>query len=173
MNNNIYGHSQTPLVTPTQATPQQASPSPTEVRQQLSQAMHEAQDVLFKAKTVFPFTLFPDVLVIDRSQVTVSHRTFWQIGEVVSIRIEDILNVTAQVGPFFGSIKISTRFFNDQTQPYVVNYLWREDALKAKRLLQGYVIAAQRNVDSSSLSSEQLVTLLDELGRGAPEEYKQ
>ncbi len=166
-----YGQPQSPpLVQAPPAPPTQQPQSPAEVRQQLGQALNQAQDVLFQTKTVFPFTLFPDVVVIDRSQVTVSHRAFWKVAEVISVRIEDILNVTANIGPFFGSVKISTRYYNDQSPPYEVHWLWREDALKAKRILQGYVIATQRQVNCSALSTQQLSGLLDELGKGAPEE---
>jgi hypothetical protein len=165
----VYGHSRSPLL-PGNQPPAPAAPSPAELRQQLGQALSEAQDVLFKATTVFPFTLFPDAVVVDRTKVTISHRAFWQVSEVISIRIEDILNVTANVGPFFGSLKIATRFYNEQTPPYTVDFLWRGDALKAKRIMQGYVIATQKQIDCSSLDTKQLSTLLDELGKGAPEE---
>ncbi|HSX30027.1 MAG TPA: hypothetical protein VLE73_05715 [Candidatus Saccharimonadales bacterium] len=162
------GYPTPPLQTPDQST--EVAPSPAQIREQLGQALSQAQDKLYEARTVFPFTLFPDVLVIDRSQVSISHRAFWQVAEVISVRIEDILNVTANVGPFFGSIIITTRFFNDKTPAYEVHWLWREDALKAKRILQGYVIATKRKINCTALDTRQLSVLLDELGKGTPEE---
>ncbi|HSX32360.1 MAG TPA: hypothetical protein VLF43_03795, partial [Candidatus Saccharimonadales bacterium] len=153
-----YGQPQsTPLPQPRQAPlQQQPPPSPAMVRQQLGEALSHAQDTLCEAKTVFPFTLFPDFVAVDRAQVTISHRAFWQVSEVISVRIEDILNVTANIGPFFGSIKIATRFFNEQAKPYEVHYLWRADALKLKRILQGYVIAARQQINCDALSTTQL-----------------
>jgi len=133
------------------------------VTQQLSQAIGGAQDVLFSATTVFPFTLFPDTITVDRAKLSVAKRMFFQVAEAMTIRIEDILNVTADVGPFFGSVKIATRFF-DTKKPYTVNYLWRHDALKLKRIMQGYIIAKQQNIDCSSLSAPELTMLLDKLG---------
>jgi hypothetical protein len=136
-------------------------------QQELAKAIGNANDVLATATTVFPFTLFPDTISIDRSKVSIAHRNFFRVAEVMSIRIEDILNVTVDVGPFFGSLVISTRFFdNDNRKPYKVNYLSRPDALKIKRIIQGYVIATQQQIDCSSLSTQELATMLDQLGQG-------
>jgi len=138
-------------------------------RADLVQAIGDSQDVLVRATTVFPITLFPDTITVDRAKLTVTHRDFLRAGEVLSIRIEDILNVTATVGPIFGSIKIATRFF-DSNKPYEVTHFWRSDALKIKRIVQGYLIAKQQEVDCSSLSTKELRIMLDELGKVAREE---
>jgi hypothetical protein len=140
-----------------------------EVKKEINKAVGGSQEILVSATTVFPFTLFPDTFTLDRTKATITHREFFRVGEVLSIRIEDILNVTANVGPFFGSIKISTRFFDPQ-KPYSVNFFWREDALKIKRIMQGYLIALQKKIDCSALSTQELAKLLDELGQSAPEE---
>ncbi len=135
-----------------------------EVAQELVSAIGGSNDVLVRATTVFPFTANPDTVTLDRTKLTITHRDFFKTAEVLSIRVEDILNVTASVDAFFGSIKISTRFF-DPNKPYVVKFLRRKDALKLKRIVQGYLIARQREVDCSALSTRQLANLLDELGK--------
>lgn len=123
-----------------------------------------ANEVLATATTVFPFTLFPDTVTIDRSSLTITHRSFFRIAEVMTIRIEDVLNVTSYVGPFFGSVQITTRFFADK--PYSVNYFWRDDALKIKQVMQGYIIARHNNIDYSNLPKKELVAILEKLGGG-------
>lgn len=140
-----------------------------EVTQELEQAIGASSDVLVRAQTVFPLTLFPDTLTIDRTKLTITHRNFFKAGEVLSISIEDILNVTASVGPFFGSIKLSTRFF-DLNRPYTVDHFHRADALRIKRIAQGYIIARQKKIDTSALSTEELAKLLDDLGKVGPQE---
>lgn len=139
-------------------------PDKKKFRQKLAKVIGDSQDVLVRASTVFPRTLFPDTLTVDRTKLTVTHRNFLHAGEVLSIRIEDILNVAAQVGPIFGSVKIATRFF-DNAKPYEVNHFWRSDALKIKRIVQGYLIARQQEVDCSKMSTEELAKMLDELGK--------
>lgn len=131
---------------------------------ELAQTINHSHEILVTARTVFPFTLFPDTVTLDRAKLTIAHREFFWTGEVMSIRIEDILNVTADVGPFFGSLKIYTRFFQND-KPYSVSFLRREDALRIKRILQGYVIALQKNIDCSTLPTPELAKMLDDLGK--------
>lgn len=163
MNNQYYS----PL--PQQpAQPMQPSFAKQKAAKQLTQVIDSAHEVLASAKTVFPFTLFPDFVVLDRTKLTITTRSFFMVGEVVSLRIQDILNVTADVGPFFGSLKIWTRYFNNNDHPYEVHWMWRSDALKISRIMQGYLIALKNKVDCTPLSSKELAQMLDQLGRGAP-----
>jgi hypothetical protein len=138
-----------------------------ETAKELVDAIGNSQDVLVRAKTVFPFKIFPTIVAVDRTKMTITERDIFKSGEVLSIRIEDILNVTVHVNPFLGSIKISTRFFNPE-KPYVVNCLSRDDALKLKRIVQGYLIARQQDIDTGALPTKELAIMLDELGKVAP-----
>lgn len=131
---------------------------------ELTDAIGSSNDVLVRAETKFPFTLFPTTVTVDRTKVAVTERDFFKAGEVFSVRIEDILNITAKVGPYLGSVTIMTRFFNPE-KPYVIDKLRRADALRIKRILQGYLIAKQQNIDCSTLSTEKLSVMLDELGK--------
>jgi hypothetical protein len=145
---------------------------PTEQRKtakELVDAIGNSHDVLVRVQTVFPFKLFPTIISVDRTKVTITERDMFKSGEVFSVRIEDILNITAHVNPILGSVKIATRFFNPE-KPYIVDSLSRKDALKIKRIVQGYLIARQREIDCSSLPTRELATMLDELGKVAPQE---
>lgn len=130
----------------------------------LKEVVSNAEDVLVSSTTVFPFTLFPDTLKIDREKLTITHRTFFKVSQVMSIHIEDVLNVTVNAGPFFGSLEIFTRFFaNDK--PYRITFFWRDDALKLKAIIQGYIIARQKNIDTSSIECKELAKMLEKLGK--------
>lgn len=140
-----------------------------ETAKELMDAIGTSHDVLLRVQTLFPFTLFPTTLSVDRAKITITERDFFKVGEVLSIRIEDVLNVTAHVGPILGSVKISTRFFNPE-KPYVVDRMKRADALKFKRIVQGYLIARQQDIDCTNLPTPELSRMLDELGKVAREE---
>lgn len=134
---------------------------------------HEAalsQEVIYQASTMFPFTLFPDTITIDRVKATVTRRWFFGVANVTSIQIQDILNIEANRGPFFGSLKIWTRFFTDE--PLKINYLSQHHAMKIKSILQGYVISFQNKIDTSNIPREELLGVLSRLGaasgRAAP-----
>jgi hypothetical protein len=124
----------------------------------------EAHDTLFRADTVFPFVLFPDTITLDREKITIAKRFFFMVAKITSVPIRDILSVEADVGPFFGSIRIASRYFI--TNPSTVNFLWRKDAVRLQRLLQGYIIAHEREIDCSNVSTDQLIILLNDLGQG-------
>lgn len=140
-----------------------------EAIQELKDTLGESKDILVKATTVFPLTLFPDTLTVDRTKIVITHRNFFKAGETLSIAIEDVLNITATVGPFFGKIILATRFF-DPNKPYEVDHFWRKDALRIKRIVQGYLIARQKDIDTSALSVKELASTLDELGKATPEQ---
>ncbi|HYH36214.1 MAG TPA: hypothetical protein VD706_01810 [Candidatus Saccharimonadales bacterium] len=137
-------------------------------KDELSSSVGTSQEILFKTNTVFPFTLIPDTLTIDRTNITITHRVFFKMAVIITIKIEDILNVTPNIGPFFGSLRIMTAFM-DKKSPYMVNYLTRDDALRVNRILQGYKIALQQKIDTSNLSKEELVHLLDRLSHDGTE----
>ena len=145
---------------------QSDDPDAEEVKRELQQAAAGSEEVLCTATTFFPFVLFPDTVTLDRAKLTVTKRTFFAVAEVMSIRIEDILNVTASIGPVFGSVKITSRIFNTE-KPYVINWFKRQDALRVKRITQGYVIALQRKIDCSALPPLELAAMLEQLGADA------
>lgn len=135
--------------------------------EELSRVVSSSHEPIMTATTVFPFKFFPDTVIVDRSKLCITHRTFFWSAEVTSIKIEDILNVTASVALFFGSVQIHTKYFDPQ-RPYVVSMLWREDALKISRIMQGYGIALREAIDLSAMDTDELAQKLDELGKNAP-----
>jgi len=128
---------------------------------ELKEAIRGSNEVLAQASTVL--TLFPDVLTVDRAKLTMTKRNFFRSAEIMSMRIEDILNVTTTVGPLFGNIKIASRVMNED-QDSTIGRFWRHDAERIKRITQGYVIALQREIDCSALDTQQLAHMLERLG---------
>jgi hypothetical protein len=133
--------------------------------EKLIYATTEAQDTLLAASTVFPFVLFKDTIQLDREKLTIIHRSFFRTSDTISVQIGDILSVKSNVGPFFGNITLSTKYFTNSIQN--VSFLRRSDVIKFQRLIQGRLIAHERQIDCSDVESAQLVTLLSDLGEGA------
>ena len=130
---------------------------------ELAHVIEQSNEVLAKATTVFPLSLFPDTIILDRTKLTVIKRNFFFSEQVMSIRIEDILNVSATVGPFFGSVTIATRVMSSDDHFTIRNFT-REDAQHLKHMIQGYVIARHNNIACDHLTHDQLVDTLRELG---------
>ncbi len=129
----------------------------------LRKVVKESSQVLGSANTVFPLTLFPDSVIVDRSKITIIKRDFFWTSRVISIQIEDILNIEAGVGPFFGSLNIASRVMSS-VDHFRIDYFWRADAIFLKHLIQGYVIAKHNKLDISQLTKEELLETLTGLG---------
>jgi DNA mismatch repair ATPase MutL len=131
----------------------------------LPEITEKSQDILYEANTVFPFTLVPDTITLDREKLTIANRMFWRMANITSVPVGEIMSAEVIVGPFFGSLHLTFRFFanNERT----INFLPRKDAIELQRLIHGYIIAHRREIDVTSISKDELVKLLTELGHGA------
>ena len=125
--------------------------------------VRKSHQLLASVRTVFPVTLFPSSVVLDRSKITIIERNFFWSAKVVSIQVEDILNVSNSVGPLFGSLTIASRVMSS-VDHFQINYLWRSDAIFLKHIIQGYVIAKNSQINTDELSRKELLETLRELG---------
>jgi hypothetical protein len=70
-------------------------------REELYEAAIKSNDILYKAESVFPFSMFPDTITVDREKVSIANRVFFRVAQMHSIRIDDVLSVEGNVGPVF------------------------------------------------------------------------
>ncbi len=122
-----------------------------------------AGDNLLSVRTVFPFVLIADTLKIDRHKLTVVHNTLFGASQTVSIRLKDLRNVEADIGPLFGSIILTSQHFLNNTQ--TIKFLKRKDIIEAQRLLQGFMIAHEAQIDTDNIDHNKLKSLLNKLGQ--------
>jgi len=129
----------------------------------LRKIVEQSHEVLMTANTVFPLSLFPDTVTVDRTKVTIIKRDFFWSSDVMSIRIEDVLNVSASVGPLFGSLTVASRVMST-IDHFRIDSFWRNDAIRLKHIIQGYVIAQHNKIDTAHLAKNELIETLLELG---------
>ncbi len=127
---------------------------------QLKEVVVHSRQVIAAAKTVVPL-VFPQEVILDRTKITVIKRNFFWSSDVVSMRVEDVLNISSSVGPVFGSITISSRVMNS-VDHFEIDGFWRKDATWLERIIQGYLIARQNGVPTDHLSCEELAKTLYE-----------
>jgi hypothetical protein len=135
--------------------------------EKLVDAAIKSNDILYESTTVFPFTLFPDTVTIDREKFSIAYRVFFKVAKISSTPLDDIEAVDANVGPFFGSIVVTSKFFVNNTR--TVRFLTRDDALKIQRILQGYKLTKEKDIDCHNVPTQELVMMLLDLGKGAPD----
>lgn len=139
-------------------------PEPGKIHEKLIDITEKAHDVLFKADSVFPFALFPDTLTLDREKLTIANRSFFRVAKIITVPITSMISAEADVGPFFGTVRMTSKYFIDNT--HEVKYLWRHDATAIHRLLQGFIIAHERNLELHEIDKDDLKVLLEDLGQG-------
>lgn len=126
---------------------------------ELNQLAQESSRVILDVSTVFPFDFFPDKLVLDEMKVSIHTSYFFYSKEIQSIEYKDISHVLVQQGLFFAKLEIFAH------QPIPVEYLRKNDAIRARRMIQGMIIAKKENIPIETLPIEQLIQKLDEIGR--------
>ena len=129
--------------------------------QALNRAVWDSNEVLVAASTTSK--LHKATLTLNRAKLFCEKRSAFGVVDDMSVRIEDVLNINATVGPISGFIKINTRF-SPQNTPYSIGPFHRKDALKLKRITQGYIIALQRKINLNMIPTPDLVTALYSLG---------
>jgi hypothetical protein len=128
----------------------------------LQKVVSGAQDVLIKSESIFPFVLFPDTIIVSRMKVEIIRRSFFKVSESISLQIEDVLNVEADSGPFFGSLRIYTRIYG--SEPLRINYISSRDTKEIKKLIEGAVIAKNNDIDLLQPERDALIKMLRRLG---------
>lgn len=131
--------------------------------EKLKRIVKRSHQVLASARTVFPVTLFPDSIVVDRTKISITKRDFFWTSNVISFQIEDVLNVGCAVGPLFGSLTIASRVMST-VDHFQINYLWRNEAIFLKHLIQGHIIAKHNKLETDKLTKKEMIETLCELG---------
>jgi len=142
---------------------EQPNNQPQKPQESLKNIVEKSHEVLMKAQSVWPFALFPDTVIVDRTKVTIIQRNFFWSENVTSIRIEDVLNATVSTDLIFGSLNVSSRVMNS-TDHYTIKFFWKQDAMRLKHIIQGYVIAQHNNIEIAHLPKDELIETLLELG---------
>jgi hypothetical protein len=135
--------------------------------QKLDYLAGKSERVIYKVRTVFPFTLFPTNIVIDTQKVTLIFGVFFYSYKMFPILLKDIRSVTVSTGLLFGTISFDKEGF--QENPGTVEYLWREDALKVRRIIMGMMVATKEGVEMDALDDKSLLEKVEAIGRAREE----
>jgi len=130
-------------------------------RQALNRAIWDSNEILVTAATTSP--LHKSRLTLNRAKLVAEKKTGLGSIDLMSVRIEDVLNVDATIGPLSGFVKIATKF-TASNKPYTIGPFRRHDTVKLKRIIQGYVIALERKIDLNMVPTKELIPMLYELG---------
>lgn len=113
--------------------------------QTFTQLIEKSHQVLIRIKTVFPFTLFPDILTVDPIKINYKCNILFSSGYTESIPIGNVTDVVVESSVLFSALRIS--FANYPTSQILVKPLWKNDALSARDIIAGLVQTEKKQVD--------------------------
>lgn len=131
-------------------------------RMKLENLLEKTDTILLNIKTVFPFVLFPTILVIDLNKVDIVHQEFFFSDRRHCIEIKDIADVYVDTSLIFASLKIVIK---DMRQKIIsISYLKKREAKKARKIIQGLITAHREQIDLITLKDEHLLDKIEALG---------
>src|SRR5581483_2822967 len=113
--------------------------------QQLEDLVGMADLILFQVDSANPLELFPSTLIIDTAKASIIHRQFFATERVHSVMIKDVSDVFIDTSPFFAKLSIVDTGFTENE--VAIEFLKKDDAVRARRIIQGLVIANQKEID--------------------------
>lgn len=131
-------------------------------REKLDSLVKRTSRVLFKCTSVFPFDFFPNSVIIDENKVDIVYRNFFYSEHVVSILIPNINFVEAECSLIFGTLTLEVSGF--EQNPLPVSYLWKRDAIKARRMIMGLVACAKKDIDLADFDIQELQKKIEMIG---------
>jgi len=131
--------------------------------QKLEDLAGKSDSVLLKVSTFWPFTFFVNDIIIDPYKVNIIFREFFWSEHIHSVMIKDILDVVVETSIFFATIRIVDQGYIENS--INIPYLKRADALKARKIIQGLIIAHRQSVDLSVLKPSHIKEQAEELGK--------
>ncbi len=139
-----------------------ASPAASETLQKLEQLKYTENRTLYRAKTVFPFRIFPTEIIITENSVEIVSYTFFYTKQVFPMLIKDIKNVQASTDMFFSSLTFELSGY--ETNPPDVSFLPRNAGILIKRIIKGLLVCQQKGIDLTPLEPSQIVDKIIEIG---------
>ncbi|MBI4226375.1 hypothetical protein HY612_04645 [Candidatus Roizmanbacteria bacterium] len=132
-------------------------------RKKIDKLLKKTQRVLYKISSVFPFDLFPNELVINENQVNVLKRRFFLSEDIETVLIKDIQLVIVETSPLFASLDIE--ILKPLSKSIVIDYLWVNEALKARRIIQGLRSIEKEGIDIANQPVDELLKKLEIIGK--------
>lgn len=119
--------------------------------------------VLFRCSTAAPLNPFPTDITVSLDKVAIVDREFFMNAEIHTFPISDINDVVVRTGIFWSTLHLIIESF--QEDPLVINYLKTDDAIKARRLIQGLKICKDEGLKLTELAEDEIVQKVEEIGR--------
>lgn len=131
-------------------------------KKKFEKLIFNSQKTLFLLSSIFPFDFFPDHISIEPMQINVSKKSFFATYHVQSIPLKNVADVFLQTSLFFATLKIIDSSYIENS--IKVEYLPKDKACRARRIIMGLVLAMKEGIDLSKLPIHDLALKAEQLG---------
>lgn len=129
-------------------------------------AIRGSAKVIYTLKThKLPIDLNPTTIIIDCNKIIIKNEDFLGNESSHSFNVQDLTDVILQTSFISASLELVDRNFNENS--ITIKDLKIDEAKKARRILQGLMIASAKNISISGFPAEELVSRLEQLGMSA------
>ena len=103
--------------------------------------------VIARFRSVFPFHLFPDEIIIKKDTITYIER--WGPGMERSrkMQVDDVAQVEADCGPIFGHVHVYPKLRTEE--PILIERLWKKDALEVEEIIEEMIETGHKKHEST------------------------
>lgn len=129
-------------------------------RHSISDMVHNSNNILISASTVFPFDLFPTTINVEATRVTVITRQLFS-SQVHSFDIKDISSVFIETSILFAAIRLESKTYSQKE--LVINRLWKKEAILLRRIIEGLRMFEKKDINTTNFSKAELLSKLKEL----------
>ncbi len=120
-----------------------------------------SHQVLFEAKSVYPYELWPDKITICLNRITITYKKPFSVDER-PIPIEYLNTAHVTRGMFFASLSIET-FGVEKPNP--IYHLKIDEARTARRYILGLIECKKNGVNFGEYEIEEIKERLQDLGK--------
>lgn len=124
--------------------------------------MVESSHVLYHIKTAIPLNPFPTEILIDPFKIDIIFHQFLGSAHTESILVKEIRDVIVETNPIFATLKIVVNP-EHPGNPFTVGYLKKHEALRARRILQGLLVATRNALDLTKVDLTNILEKLEEI----------
>ena len=131
-------------------------------KQKLNHLVSASNRMLCKCRTVFPFTLFPNTVMVDQNKIDIVYTKFFFTKKIFTLMIDDVRTVRVFAGPLFASMHFEVVGYEQNPEP--VNFLPRECAFRLRRIIMGITAAKRENIDLQQVEKSHVRQTVEEIG---------
>lgn len=129
-------------------------------RQTVEHMVSNSNRILLRISSVFPWDLFPTILIAEETRITIVHRQLFS-SQVQSVDIKNISNIFIDTDILFAQLTITSNTFTENQ--IILKRLWKKDAIFMRRIIEGLRMFINKDIDTTSYTVEDLIKKLEEL----------